>query len=317
MRKEKKTVSNLHRLVTFCRIVKSILLVRHSFNVFSKCRSILEHGKKKSDRFNRENKKSSFSWKKKKKRKINMSNSFRNLNHLIHLFFNPSAKIAVRKSGSTKAYPIQLPKKKTCSKIWLLIYLWPIRRLTDTKVCIQLPKKILPKILRKKKRQKQSYFKNLNLHIFRIQKWHRSIEIPVTKFYQKRRGNAFKRLHPSLRIDRKYHATLKSISTSSRKHITGKFVAKKKEKKKRERIQMEYPARRKVWLPKIPFFRKSLSNGGEPRKCIEVHPADRHLGTGAHDGSILTYFPVWPWIAEDAATGRGRRRWKKDEWRWR
>lgn len=74
MRKEKKTVSNLHRLVTFCRIVKSILLVRHSFNVFSKCRSILEHGKKKSDRFNRENKKSSFSWKKKKKRKINMSN---------------------------------------------------------------------------------------------------------------------------------------------------------------------------------------------------------------------------------------------------
>lgn len=50
MRKEKKTVSNLHRLVTFCRIVKSILLVRHSFNVFSKdqCRSILEHGKKKA-----------------------------------------------------------------------------------------------------------------------------------------------------------------------------------------------------------------------------------------------------------------------------
>lgn len=61
MRKEKKIVSNLHRLVTFCRIVKSILLVRHSFNVFSKCRSILEHGKKKSDRFNRENEKSSFS----------------------------------------------------------------------------------------------------------------------------------------------------------------------------------------------------------------------------------------------------------------
>lgn len=48
MRKEKKTVSNLHRLVTFCRIVKSILLIRHSFNVFSKCRSILEHGKKKA-----------------------------------------------------------------------------------------------------------------------------------------------------------------------------------------------------------------------------------------------------------------------------
>lgn len=202
MRKEKKTVSNLHRLVTFCRIVKSILLVRHSFNVFSKCRSILEHGKKKSDRFNRENEKSSFSWKKKKKRKINMFNPFRNLNHLIHLFFDPSAKIAVRKSGSTKAYPIQLPKKKTCSKIWLLIYLWPIRRLTDAKVCIQLPKKILPKILRKKKRQKQSYFKNLNLHIFRVQKWHRSIEIPVTKFYQRRRGNAFKSVTSSIFEDR-------------------------------------------------------------------------------------------------------------------
>lgn len=89
-------------------------------------------------------------------------------------------------------------------------------------------------------------FKLTHLSTIRIQKWHRSIEIPVTKFYQKRRGNAFKRLHPSLRIDRKYHATLKSILTFSRKRITGKFVAKKKEKKKRKRIQMEYPARRKV-----------------------------------------------------------------------
>lgn len=176
-----------------------------------------------------------------------MSNPFRNLNHLIHLFFNPSAKIAVRKSGSTKAYPIQLPKKKNVFKN-LTTHL----PLTDSPThrhesVYPVTEKNSTKNSTKKETSKTIVFQKFKL-----------THLSNTKMASKYRNSSYQILPEKerkcvqkcdfihLRIDRKYHATLKSISTSSRKRITGKFVAKKKEKKKRKRIQMEYSARRKV-----------------------------------------------------------------------
>lgn len=120
--------------------------------MFSK--SILEHRKKRNDRFNG-------LWeiffllKEKEKKRNKYVQSVQKFDHLIHLFFDPSTKVLFANLVTRKR--IQLPKKKkkeTCSKVWLLIYLWTIRRFTNTKE-YPVSEKILPK-RKKRKHQKQS-----------------------------------------------------------------------------------------------------------------------------------------------------------------
>lgn len=100
-------------------------------------------------------------------------------------------------------------------------------------------------------------FKLTHLSTIRIQKWHRSIEIPVTKFYQRRRGNAFKSVTSSIFEDRskvpRYSQKYLDIFT---KAYYRKICSKEKGKKKRKRIQMEYPARRKLDCLKYRFSGK-------------------------------------------------------------
>lgn len=80
-------------------------------------------------------------------------------------------------------------------------------------------------------------FKLTHLSTIRIQKWHRSIEIPVTKFYQRRRGNAFKSVTSSIFEDRskvpRYSQKYLDIFT---KAYYRKICSKEKGKKKRGNV---------------------------------------------------------------------------------
>lgn len=222
-----------------------------SFNMFSK--SILEHRKKRNDRFNS-------LWeiillKEKEKKRNKYVQSVQKFDHLIHLFFDPSTKVLFANLVTRKR--IQLPKKKkkeTCSKVWLLIYLWTIRRFTNTKE-YPVSEKILPK-RKKRKHQKQS-----ESVVFQT---YTSFDYSSTKVASKYRM-ARNCVHSSYQIVPILKTTL--ILHESVSEVSEKFLAKKKGKKE-ERIQIRI---------QIPATWKSLTVQSTvfPEKFIERFPATK------------------------------------------
>ena len=163
-------------------------------------------------------------------------------------------------------------------------------------------KKILAKIVRKKrKRQKQSesvfrkfkltyYFSTIRVQSQSIE-CHETVSTPIIKFYQR---NAFKSFTSSIFDDRsklpRYSQKYLDIFT---KAYPKNF---QQQKKKRKRIQIC----RKLWLSKIPFFRKNLSNEGDvqPRKCIEVYPSIQLTGTSERERMVARFWHISPYDLE-------------------
>lgn len=251
--------------------------------------------------------KSSFP-RKKKKRIVSVSN------HLTIWSVSSFGENTVRKSGS--AYPIQLPKKKK-GNVWFQKF--DYSSTFDRRVSEKFPTK-------GKNHQKQSESVSFWIRKFELTQSFDysstlftkvSNDYPLTKFYQ-RRSVTFKSFHHSSIFDEsdrecRIASIRKSIDSRNCVSSYRKICVSKKKK--------EGNLHWNTWIiiskKHLKFFLKLRFISLPATRVYPVHPGDRYLGTGAHGGSILTYFPVWPWIAEDAAAGRGRRRWKKDEWRWR
>lgn len=157
--------------------------------MFSK--SILEHRKKRNDRFNG-------LWeiffllKEKEKKRNKYVQSVQKFDHLIHLFFDPSTKILFANLVTRKR--IQLPKKKKRKRVQKFDYSSTFERFADspTRKSILLAKKFYQREKRGniKNNRNLSCFKLTHLSTIRVQKWHQSIEwhetvfILVTKLYQ-------------------------------------------------------------------------------------------------------------------------------------
>lgn len=207
--------------------------------------------------------------------------------------FDPSlVSTKFRKSGS--AYPIHLiPKKKKETFDFKSLTTRP--PLTDAyPVAEKFPTK-------GKKHQKQSEsvcfeLKSLNLHNLLTIRVHylRRYRMTIHSSYQilpEKECHVQKFHHSSIfdETDREFRIASIRKSIDSRNCVSSYRKIYVPKKKKRKKLTLK-----KYMDYHIEKASKILSNfiSLPATRVYPIHPADRYLGTGAHGGSILTYFPV-------------------------
>lgn len=136
------------------------------------------------------------------------------------------------------------------------------------------------------KNNRNLYFENLNLLIiFRLFEYKVKVS-SVTKLYPFQLPNSTREtrskvsLHPSI-FDRNYHATLKSVLTSSRKRVRKIFS-----KKKRGNV---FKSVKNFDYLKYHFSGKVYQGDSQPRKCIEVYPSIQLTGTSERERMVARF----------------------------